>query len=213
VRGKLIERGDMVTEIQFQVCPKFLKGGPTVNRSCVRDLNRVIREERGPGGLIVAVPYLIKFFKERDKLLAQLWIWRACLLCKGRHSKADCQPYKGYYGADFHCFLPGTVFHLGCTKIWVVKQDAPFTAHYYYWMRKMANPDNMLGVSSLSLEQRYVPSPFLQGLASPLFKRIGRQRGSPILYPSALSGCGLPVDARSELELFDRHAVSRFKRV
>jgi hypothetical protein len=36
----------------------------------------------------------------------------------------------------------------------------------------MANPDNMLGVSSLSLEQRYVPSPFHQGLATPLFNVI-----------------------------------------
>jgi hypothetical protein len=50
--------------------------------------------------------------------------------------------------------------------IWVVKQDAPFTAHYYYWARKMANPDNMLGVSSLSLDQRYVASPFHHGLAA-----------------------------------------------
>ena len=35
----------------------------------LRVVQRVIREERGPGGVIVAVPYLVKFFKERDKLL------------------------------------------------------------------------------------------------------------------------------------------------
>jgi hypothetical protein len=39
------------------------------NRFCVRHFNRVIREERAPGGVIVAVPYFVKFFKERDQLL------------------------------------------------------------------------------------------------------------------------------------------------
>jgi hypothetical protein len=39
----------MVAELQFQVFPIFLEGVPTVNRFCVRYLNRVIREERAPG--------------------------------------------------------------------------------------------------------------------------------------------------------------------
>ncbi len=60
----------MVAEMQFQVSLIFLKSVSAVNRSCVRYLNRVVREERGPGGVIVAVPYLVKFFEERDKLLA-----------------------------------------------------------------------------------------------------------------------------------------------
>jgi len=69
VRGILISRAEMVAEMKLfeHVRMIFLDGIPTVNRSCVRHLNRVIRKERGPGGVIVAVPYLVKFFKERDK--------------------------------------------------------------------------------------------------------------------------------------------------
>jgi hypothetical protein len=59
-----------------QVCMKFLDGLPTVNRPYVRHNNSVFREERGHGGGIVVVSCLVKFFNERVKLLAQLWIGR-----------------------------------------------------------------------------------------------------------------------------------------
>jgi len=72
VRGKLIDRDEMVAEMHFleQVCKIFLDGLPTVNRSSVRHINRVLREERGDGGGIVLVPWLGMFFIERDKPLA-----------------------------------------------------------------------------------------------------------------------------------------------
>jgi hypothetical protein len=71
------------------VCPIFLEGLPAVNRSSVRYLNSVLREERGQGSCIVVVPCLVKFISKRENLLAQLWIWRVCLLGKDRQSKAD----------------------------------------------------------------------------------------------------------------------------
>jgi hypothetical protein len=45
VRGILIDRDDMVAEMQFQVSSIFLGGVSTINRSCVRYLNRVITIE------------------------------------------------------------------------------------------------------------------------------------------------------------------------
>ena len=72
VRRILIEHGEMVAEMHFleQVCLMFLDGLPTVNRTFVRHENCVLREELGKGGRIVVVVCLVKFFKERDKLLA-----------------------------------------------------------------------------------------------------------------------------------------------
>ena len=78
---------------------------------------------------------------------------------------------------DARAILPGGPVSLASIRIWVVKQDAPFTAHYYYWVRKMANPGNMLGLSSPSLEQNVMSRVHSIRLADPLFKRIGRQRG------------------------------------
>ena len=65
---------DSVAEMKLfeHVCLIFLDGLPTVNRSCVRHKNRVLREERGHGGGIVVVSCLVKFFNERVKLLALL---------------------------------------------------------------------------------------------------------------------------------------------
>src|SRR5262245_43284395 len=59
------------------------------------------------------------FFNGRDQLLTQLWIWRVCLLGKGRQSKADCQSYKGYHGArQFFVFTSGA--SADCYRITVV---------------------------------------------------------------------------------------------
>jgi hypothetical protein len=62
----------MVAEMELleQVCIIFLDGLPTVNRSCVRHLNPVLRVERGQGGCIAVVECLVIFFTERVKLLA-----------------------------------------------------------------------------------------------------------------------------------------------
>ena len=72
VRGILIDRDEMVAEMHLleHVCIMFLDGLPTVNRSCVRHINRVLREERGHGGGIVVVECIVIFFNDRDKLLA-----------------------------------------------------------------------------------------------------------------------------------------------
>ena len=45
-----------------QVCIMFLDCLPTVNRSCVRHLNSVLRVERGVGGGIVVVDRFVIFF-------------------------------------------------------------------------------------------------------------------------------------------------------
>jgi hypothetical protein len=57
IRIALVEK---VAEMYFleRVCPMFLNGLPTVNRSCVRYINRVFRVERGHGGGIVVVDCL-----------------------------------------------------------------------------------------------------------------------------------------------------------
>ena len=62
----------MVAEMHLleHVCIIFLDGLPTVNRSCVRHQNRVLREERSKGGGIVVVVCIVKFFVERVNLLA-----------------------------------------------------------------------------------------------------------------------------------------------
>src|SRR5271165_386673 len=75
-----------------RVCPMFLNGLPTVNRSCVPHINRVFRVERGHGGGIVVVDCLGILLTDRNKLLDYLWIDRVFLLSEGRQSKADCQP-------------------------------------------------------------------------------------------------------------------------
>jgi hypothetical protein len=60
VRGKLIDRDEMVAKTHFleQVRKIFLDGLPTVNRSSVRQICRVLREERCDGSGIVLVPWL-----------------------------------------------------------------------------------------------------------------------------------------------------------
>jgi len=45
------------------------------------------REARGDSGGIVLVQRIGMFCNHIDKLLAQLWIWRVCLLGKGRKRK------------------------------------------------------------------------------------------------------------------------------
>ena len=82
----------------------FLDGLPTVNRSCVRHNNRVLREERCHGGSIIVVFCLVKFLNERGKLLALLLTGRRlhfhCLLlglrtiCRltGNASQMDASP-------------------------------------------------------------------------------------------------------------------------
>jgi len=53
------------------VCPMFLDGLPTVNRSSVvpHD-NRVLRVERGHGGGVAVDQSIVQFLNEREKLLA-----------------------------------------------------------------------------------------------------------------------------------------------
>src|SRR5208337_706460 len=72
VRGTLIEGGESVAEMHFLelIYKVFLDGLSTVNLSCVRHQNRVLRVERDQGGGIVVVVCIVKFFNERDKLLA-----------------------------------------------------------------------------------------------------------------------------------------------
>ena len=77
-----------------QVCIMFLGGLPTVNRSFVRHISRVLRKGRGQGGGIVVVPCLVTFFNVRVKMLSVLLAGsRFFLLSEGRHSKPDCQSY------------------------------------------------------------------------------------------------------------------------
>jgi hypothetical protein len=87
---------------------------PTVNRSCVRHKNRVLRVELAKGGGIAFVECLVSLFTDRTKLQGYLWIGPVFLLGEGWRSKADCQPYKGNYQAYFHCLLRGfrTICHL-----------------------------------------------------------------------------------------------------
>src|SRR6516225_7122420 len=71
VRRSLIECPEMVAEMHFleQVCIMLLDGFPTVNRTFIRHLNRVLRVERGKSGGIVVIPCNVKFLNERKKLL------------------------------------------------------------------------------------------------------------------------------------------------
>jgi hypothetical protein len=96
----LFDRVEMVADMKLleQICIMFLGGLPTVNRSFVRHMSRVLREGRGQGGGIVVVPCLVTFFNVRVKLLSVLLTGRRFfLLGKGRHSKPDCQSYEGNY--------------------------------------------------------------------------------------------------------------------
>src|SRR6516162_3325077 len=73
VRGILLGPAHMLTVMHCQkhVCPIFLDGLPTVNRSSiVPDDNCILRVERGQGGGIFVVQCLTKYFCEREKLLA-----------------------------------------------------------------------------------------------------------------------------------------------
>jgi hypothetical protein len=72
VRRILIGLVEVLAEMNLleHVCPMFLDGLPTVNRSCVRYNNRVLRVERSDGGGIVVVDCIAMFFNDRDKPLA-----------------------------------------------------------------------------------------------------------------------------------------------
>src|SRR5258707_3730140 len=72
VRGILIDREKMVTEMHFleHVCKMFLDCLPTINWALVRHLDCVLGVERGQGSGIVVVVCIVKFFSERDHLLA-----------------------------------------------------------------------------------------------------------------------------------------------
>jgi len=87
VRGKYLSRllKRLVKCIFWNM---FLNGLPTVNRSCVRHINRVFQVERGHGRGIVVVDCLGILLTDRNKLLDYLWIDRVFLLGEGRHSKA-----------------------------------------------------------------------------------------------------------------------------
>jgi hypothetical protein len=54
------------------------------------------------------------------------------LLDAGFVAAALCELVSWWHLRIFIVSSRGTVFHRGCRKIWVVKQDAPATAHYYY---------------------------------------------------------------------------------
>src|SRR5262245_26422666 len=49
-------------------------------RGVTRNVSLFLCGERCPGASMVIVVYIVKFFKEREHLLAQLWIWLVCLL-------------------------------------------------------------------------------------------------------------------------------------
>src|SRR5580692_10644045 len=91
----LIDRVETVADMKMleQVCITFFDGLPTVNRSFVRHISRVLREERGHSGCIVVVECLVELLIELIKLLDCFWISR--LLGNHWESKPDCQPCKG----------------------------------------------------------------------------------------------------------------------
>ena len=93
VRGVLIDRDDMVAKTQFleQVRIHFLDSLPTFDWSFVRQINRILREERSRGSGIVLVHCISMFLNDREEPLAKLWIGRVGLLGKSRKSKAYCQ--------------------------------------------------------------------------------------------------------------------------
>ena len=95
----MIYRDDIIGELHFfeQVCIPFLDSLPPVDWSSFRHINRILRKARGGSGGIVLVYRIGMFCNNIDKLLAQLWIWRVCLLGKGGQSKADCQSCKSNY--------------------------------------------------------------------------------------------------------------------
>ena len=110
VRGVLIDRDDMVAKMQFleQVGIHFLDSLPTLDWSSVRQINRILREERRSGGSIVLVHGISMFLNDREKPLAKLRIWCVCLLGKGRQSKAE-PTRRGSLLRGFSLFCPGVL--------------------------------------------------------------------------------------------------------
>ena len=86
MRGVLIDRDDMVAKMQFleQVGIHFLDSLPTLDWSSVRQINRILGEERSSGGGVVFVHGVRMFLNDRKKPLANLRIGRVGLLRKGR---------------------------------------------------------------------------------------------------------------------------------